>query len=172
MKNLAPDNALLFSHSSGFEEIPVILRPLLSRHKIIDDRGNISKSFEELIRQLSNTLHDLQASAHRQISEPTVNGGILYIAVLRWNEDYKVVNFLEEKQPSKAQVEIAKLSQRELEVVHWISEGKDNNSISVIMNITVETVKKHVQKILKKLACENRTNVARLYLESYSRYEH
>ena len=49
------------------------------------------------------------------------------------------------------------LTSREREILHWIHLGKSNIEIGVILKISPLTVKNHVQKILRKLNVQNRT---------------
>lgn len=58
------------------------------------------------------------------------------------------------------------LTAREAEVLFWLSEGKTNADISVILGCGTETVKSHVAHLLAKLGCETRTAAARTALES------
>jgi transcriptional regulator EpsA len=48
------------------------------------------------------------------------------------------------------------LSTRELEVLRWVREGKTNQEIGQVLDISPLTVKNHVQKILRKLNVNNR----------------
>jgi transcriptional regulator EpsA len=48
------------------------------------------------------------------------------------------------------------LTNRELEVLTWVHEGKSNAEIGLILSISRLTVKNHVQKILRKLNAQNR----------------
>lgn len=48
------------------------------------------------------------------------------------------------------------LTDRELEIMHWVREGKSNQEIGTILSISQLTVKNHVQNILKKLKVQNR----------------
>lgn len=48
------------------------------------------------------------------------------------------------------------LSERELQVLQWVREGKTNQEIAQILVISPLTVKNHVQKILRKLKVTNR----------------
>jgi len=57
---------------------------------------------------------------------------------------------------SKA-VDVRPLTAREIEVIEWMYYGKTNEEISDLLNISVHTVKNHVQKILLKLSAANRT---------------
>jgi transcriptional regulator EpsA len=48
------------------------------------------------------------------------------------------------------------LSAREVEVLDWISMGKTNHEIGIILDISAFTVKNHVQRVFKKLNVANR----------------
>ena len=48
------------------------------------------------------------------------------------------------------------LSEREVQVLAWIRDGKTNHEIGQILSISPLTVKNHVQKILRKLSVSNR----------------
>jgi len=53
-------------------------------------------------------------------------------------------------------VEQGVLSEREVQVLQWIRDGKTNHEIGHILEISPLTVKNHVQKILRKLNVSNR----------------
>ncbi len=59
-----------------------------------------------------------------------------------------------------------KLTPREAEVLFWISQGKSNHDIGVILGAKTGTVCKHVEHILDKLNVENRTAAAVIALEA------
>ena len=48
------------------------------------------------------------------------------------------------------------VTEREVEILRWIREGKSNMEIGMILSISPLTVKNHVQKILRKLNATNR----------------
>ena len=54
------------------------------------------------------------------------------------------------------------LTLREQEVLLWITEGKTDEEIAVILGISVRTANNHVAKILDKLAIENRSSAVAL----------
>jgi DNA-binding CsgD family transcriptional regulator len=54
-------------------------------------------------------------------------------------------------------VDVRPLTAREIEVTEWMHCGKTNEEIAELLNISVYTVKNHVQKILLKLSASNRT---------------
>src|SRR5436305_5693465 len=60
-----------------------------------------------------------------------------------------------------------KLTPREAEVRFWISEGKSNQDIGVILGAKTGTICKHVEHIFGKLNVENRTAAAVMALETY-----
>jgi transcriptional regulator EpsA len=48
------------------------------------------------------------------------------------------------------------ITDREVEILKWVREGKSNQEIGMILSISPLTVKNHVQKILRKLQASNR----------------
>jgi len=57
------------------------------------------------------------------------------------------------------------LTPREAEVLFWISQGKSNHDIGVILGAKTGTICKHVEHIFTKLNVENRTAAAVVALE-------
>ncbi len=56
------------------------------------------------------------------------------------------------------------LTSREAEVLYWIAEGKTNPEIAIILESSVNTVKKHANNLFAKLGVETRTAAARAAL--------
>ena len=54
------------------------------------------------------------------------------------------------------------LTPRESEVLYWVSMGKTNEEVSLIIGAKAPTVKKHLEHIYDKLGVPNRTAAARL----------
>jgi len=52
----------------------------------------------------------------------------------------------------------ASVTAREAEILRWIRDGKTNDHIARILNVSRYTVKNHIQKILCKMAAENRSH--------------
>jgi DNA-binding CsgD family transcriptional regulator len=65
----------------------------------------------------------------------------------------------------KAALGSPELTPRETEVLFWISQGKSNHDIGVILGAKTGTICKHVGHILSKLNVENRTSAAVVALE-------
>ena len=59
-----------------------------------------------------------------------------------------------------------KLTPREAEVLFWISQGKSNHDIGIILGAKTGTICKHVGHILNKLNVENRTSAAVVAFET------
>lgn len=49
------------------------------------------------------------------------------------------------------------LTQREGEVLLWLSRGKSNSEIGIILGVSPRTVNKHLEQVYRKLNVENRT---------------
>jgi DNA-binding CsgD family transcriptional regulator len=56
------------------------------------------------------------------------------------------------------------LTEREAEVLYWITEGKTNPEIAIILQAAPETVKKHAANLYGKLGVPTRTSAARCAL--------
>ncbi|HEY0793079.1 MAG TPA: helix-turn-helix transcriptional regulator, partial [Chthoniobacterales bacterium] len=53
----------------------------------------------------------------------------------------------------------------EAEVLLWVSRGKTNDEIAIILGISNRTVGKHMEHIASKLNVETRTSAAAIALE-------
>ncbi|MEZ4670581.1 MAG: response regulator transcription factor [Anaerolineae bacterium] len=64
--------------------------------------------------------------------------------------------------PEPAEMPVEMLSEREIEVLRLMVQGLSNQTIAETLNISVPTVKTHVQHILQKLHVSDRTQAALL----------
>lgn len=60
------------------------------------------------------------------------------------------------------------LTAREAEVLYWMAEGKTNPEIAIILDASLNTVKKHANNLFAKLGVETRTGAARMALSVLS----
>ena len=60
------------------------------------------------------------------------------------------------------------LTPRQAEVLGWVTQGKTNEEIAVILQARPGTIKKHLEHIYSRLSVENRTAAARCALERLS----
>ena len=61
------------------------------------------------------------------------------------------------------------LTDREAEVLHWVVEGKSNRETSLILNVSVRTVDKHLQHVFTKLGVESRGAALRMVMFALGR---
>jgi transcriptional regulator EpsA len=61
-----------------------------------------------------------------------------------------------ERPPAAPAPQLVAVTDRELEILGWVREGKSNQEIGVLLEISPLTVKNHIQKILRKLKATNR----------------
>jgi len=59
------------------------------------------------------------------------------------------------------------LSDREAEVLFWITEGKQNREIAEILQRSLTTVQEHVENLLRKLGMENRHAMTTFALRAF-----
>lgn len=65
-----------------------------------------------------------------------------------------------------------RLTRREVEVLIWVTDGKTNTEIGVILSTSPRTVQKHLEHIFEKLGVETRTAAAVRALTLTSSQEH
>jgi DNA-binding CsgD family transcriptional regulator len=58
------------------------------------------------------------------------------------------------------------LSQREVEIMRWLTAGKTNPEIGQILEISTFTVKNHVQRIFRKMNVVNRAQAVEKFKRS------
>jgi len=63
-------------------------------------------------------------------------------------------------QPEPTHMPVEELSEREIDVIKLVATGMSNASIANALNISVPTVKTHIQHILRKLNVTDRTQAA------------
>jgi DNA-binding CsgD family transcriptional regulator len=160
---MQPDSALIYEPSGGFTAPQGHLKALLEKHAVWRD-GGVDPQFEALVKVV---LTDSEGDPHRLWPSPH-NG--LFLAVLPLKPGTWTIHFMENTQPTEAQSKLSRLTLRELDVVFWVAQGKDNASIGGILDIRPATVRKHMQNIMQKLECENRTAVAALYNQVFSHH--
>jgi len=57
-----------------------------------------------------------------------------------------------------------RLTAREAEVLHWVTQGKTNRDIGEILGTSPRTVTKHLEHVFEKLGVETRTAAAHMAL--------
>ncbi|VEP15776.1 Two component transcriptional regulator, LuxR family (fragment) [Hyella patelloides LEGE 07179] len=68
--------------------------------------------------------------------------------------------------PASSQYKIGNLSEREMDVLKLIVEGKSNPEIAAALHLSRNTIKTHVRSILNKLTVDDRVQAAVVALRS------
>lgn len=86
------------------------------------------------------------------------------------NDEF-LLKILDPEGPSEIDLlkETFKVTLREAEVLLWISKGKTNREIGMILSMSPRTVNKHLEQIFHKLDVDNRTSAAFLAFKALMR---
>lgn len=95
----------------------------------------------------------------------------VHVAPIRPTPDEFSVGFLQRLAPGDPGAALAHfgLTRREADVLRWLSEGKTNAEIGVILGMSALTAKKHLENVFHKLSVENRTSAVVVALEAMRR---
>jgi DNA-binding CsgD family transcriptional regulator len=95
--------------------------------------------------------------------------GALELAMIAQYRENEVLIRLTEINPREDAARLQqrlKLTEREAEVLLWISYGKSNADISDVLTISPRTVQKHLERIFEKLGVETRAAAAAMAIRS------
>lgn len=56
------------------------------------------------------------------------------------------------------------LTHRQVEILHWVAQGKANGEIAQILDLSEHTVKNHLKQVLQKLGATNRVQAAKVFV--------
>jgi DNA-binding CsgD family transcriptional regulator len=145
-------------------------RGLLADYGIATAGANLPDTVKEWFRAQRRELeHPAEVAAKVTPLFLRRGGKELAIFLMRGHEPGSYRMLLQERE---AAVEQARswpefgLSPRENEVLSWLTEGKTNPEIAMILGISPGTVRRHLENIYPKLGVENRHAAALLTLRS------
>lgn len=98
-----------------------------------------SLTFEEIEDQLSNTLKE---------------GAAISTQIAR-----KIVEYFQPKGMFQSKTNTSQLTQKENQVIQFIIQGKTNNEIAELMNLSIDGVKYHIKNIYKKLHVKSKVGL-------------
>lgn len=130
------------------------------------DSGILAEPFHGMARRLITNADSPGASVKREVGPVT-----LELVLVAQHRELELLVRLNELNPS---MDIARLqhrhalTQREAEVLLWISYGKPNRVISEILDISPRTVNKHLEQIFEKLGVETRAAAAAVAVRTTS----
>ncbi|OYW44932.1 MAG: DNA-binding response regulator [Sphingomonadales bacterium 32-68-7] len=97
---------------------------------------------------------------------------MLELVLVTHHRAHEVLIRLNELNPRKDVEKLAatlRLTQREAEVLLWVSYGKSNGDISDVLDISPRTVQKHLEHVYEKLGVETRSAAAAIAIRSIER---
>ncbi len=160
-KNLKPDVVILDIHMPGESGIDAC-KQITSKYpstKVImlttdaDDEQIIgaleSGASAYVLKQVGNKqlIHALEAIRDgKSLLDPQVTS--------------QIINKIREGSKQRFQQAFAELSDREMEVLYWVSKGASNANIGERLSLSKKTVGHHVSAILEKLSLGNRVEAA------------
>jgi len=83
-------------------------------------------------------------------------------------EEHRLVLSEIKEEPDPKPLQGLGLTKREAEVLLWLSQGKRNGEIALILGARSRTIGKHVERILGKLCVETRTAATNVALQVLS----
>jgi DNA-binding response OmpR family regulator len=95
--------------------------------------------------------------------------GTIELVVVAQYRDNEVLIRLNELNPQRDVVRLGEklgLTQREAEVLLWVSYGKASSDISAVLEISPRTVQKHLERIYEKLGVETRSAAAAIAIRA------
>lgn len=98
--------------------------------------------------------------------------GTVELVVIAQFRDDEVLIRLNELNPQQDVLRLQNglnITQREAEVLLWISYGKSNSDISDVLTISPRTVQKHLERIYEKLGVETRSSAAAIAIRVIGR---
>ncbi|MCG8667959.1 MAG: response regulator transcription factor [Pseudomonadales bacterium] len=136
-------------------------------HELFAQKGIDESWFNtQLQQQLKSLLSgDIKIDQGIAIETPLTPVEVRFISQTAENE--YLLRVIDLDRPSE--VELLKsafsMTDRESDVLLWLSRGKSNSEIGLILEVSPRTVNKHLEQIFRKLHVENRTSAAVMALK-------
>lgn len=130
----------------------------------------ISSIEAALTKKISTLINaEVKANSGVQIKVDNKEYQIRYIGLAGDNEYLLRIMNVSGESDAQMLKKAFSITQRESEVLFWISKGKTNREIGIILSMSPRTVNKHLEQIFKKLGVENRTTAAAMSLGELSK---
>jgi len=124
--------------------------------------GNLLSFINDLDSQLSAWLKQTTARDTLVFNEKDKVIQITYLSAQNDQEHLVQLSEQDNTLPTDELIKQLSVTQREAEVLIWISRGKTNREIAQILKISPRTVNKHLEVAFRKLEVDNRTAAAAL----------
>lgn len=120
----------------------------------------------ETIRKLLRFMVNYQAREHFATKKELPSKDYVEHLLNAFDERFKAANYIKNAQKPKIITPLLEtLSERELEILRLMSDGKSLHGISEMLHISKNTVKTHIRNIYQKLGVHNRNEAIKLALE-------
>lgn len=126
----------------------------------------VPDALADAVRHLISKRGQLGASVRIERAHVTIEASLA--ATEGYGEILVALNVLDPGADADKLSTSLKLTQREAEVLLWVSYGKPNRVISDILTISPRTVHKHVERIFDKLGVETRSAATAMAIRSIS----
>lgn len=124
----------------------------------------LSEGYSYGVTSLNGQQRSLFSFSGKEVERHPRTELILDYAVPHLSEAFnRIVEYNKENKEKKPL--IVPLSSRETEVLKWVKDGKSTWEISVILSISINTVKFHLKNIMQKLQAVTRTQAVASALE-------
>jgi DNA-binding CsgD family transcriptional regulator len=117
------------------------------------------------LRCRSERLGNAELDQPNELRLQSENGGVIIRFIAR-NSSVETYLSVQADPLEKTACDLQKLglTKRESEVLYWVTQGKRNGEIGVILGTKPKTITKHVEKIFQKLSVETRSAAAGIAL--------
>jgi transcriptional regulator EpsA len=169
--NFPPEYMQLLQQAGGLTSSPIIVQWLNTRHPVLFElsaqtaRSTWLENFKRFDMQnmAAHGLSDVQGKITSYFTFSRIPGqlGRLHAELLEMLVPHLHVALVRavknsDSEPAAKTMPSSGLTARELEILPWLGEGKTNWEIAQVLQISENTVKNHVQRILAKLKVSNR----------------
>lgn len=138
-------------------------------YEIFELLGTTSQLKEQPLAKKIRPLIELRSKKGIGFSDDSVDLEIQFVEQI--NQDEYLLRIIDLKGDSDSEIlkKEFSLTERESEVLLWISQGKTNREIGIILSMSPRTVNKHLEQVYRKLEVENRTTAAAKSLRELSK---
>ncbi len=109
------------------------------------------------------TISSISAEFHeeRLVTEDIINAAeiVAQFALLKC----ELLGLCASLEDAETKHKLSVLSSQQIEIMNWVSEGKTNAEIAVIMSVSERAIKYHIGEILRKLDATSRAKAAQLF---------
>lgn len=158
---LKPDIALVDIELPGIDGITLTQR---IKEILPDTRIIIFTHYTNPTKVMAALSSGANGYCVKGVSIPQLEAAIMAVGEGNWYLDAKIADCvlqnIRQPLPDGEELEEVRLTEREMQVLQELVEGKSNTEIGVELGVSANTIKGHVQQIIHKLKASDRTQAA------------